>query len=110
MKVIRKNEGTPYEAGGHFNCWCTRKISDKETARTSVSVTHFLPNGGLNMSGSPQEKVYVVLAGALALKTKSGEEATLQAGDIAFFAGGEEREGHAVGTDPCTILVCIVKP
>ncbi len=110
MKVVRKSEGTPYEAPLHFNVWSTRKLaSQKDTARTAVSLSHILPNGRVDMSGSPQEKVYYVIAGSLAVKTKTGE-AVLEAGDIVYFAGGEEREGHVVGTDVCTILVCMVAP
>lgn len=109
MKVVRKTEGTPYEAPLHFNVWSTRKLATADTARTAVSVSHFLPNGRVDMSGSPQEKVYFVISGSLAVKTKTGE-AVLEAGDIVYFAGGEEREGHVVGTDVCTILVVMVAP
>jgi mannose-6-phosphate isomerase-like protein (cupin superfamily) len=107
MKVVRKTEGTPYEAALHFNVWSTRKLSTKDTAKTAVSLSHFLPNGRVDMSGSPQEKVYFIISGSLAVKTKT-DEAVLEAGDIVYFAGGEEREGHVVGTDVCTILVVIV--
>jgi quercetin dioxygenase-like cupin family protein len=109
MKVVRKTEGTVYEAPLHFNVWSTRKLSDKDTQRISVSLSHFLPNGRVDMSGSPAEKLYYILSGSMAVKNKAGEEATLQAGDIVYFAGGEEREGYVVGDDVCTILVCIVK-
>jgi uncharacterized cupin superfamily protein len=61
------------------------------------------------MSGSPSEKMYYILSGSMVVRNKAGEEATLQAGDIVYFAGGEEREGHIVGNEVCTILVCIVK-
>ncbi len=109
MKVVRKSEGTPYEAALHFNAWSTRKLTaEKDTKRISISLSHFQPNGRCDMSGSPQEKVYYILAGSMAVKNKAGEEAILQAGDIVYFAGGEEREVHTVGTDVCTILVGII--
>ncbi len=110
MKVVKKSEGTPYEAPFHFNVWSTRKLgAEKDTQRTSISVSHFQPNGRCDMSGSPVEKVYYILAGSMAVKNKAGEEAILNAGDIVHFSGGEERECHTVGTDVCTILVCMVK-
>ncbi|MBN1368146.1 MAG: cupin domain-containing protein [Dehalococcoidales bacterium] len=110
MKVVRKSEGTSYEAPLHFNVWSSRKLAaDKETQRISVSLSHFQPNGRCDMSGSPAEKVYFVLAGSMAVKNKAGEEAILQTGDTVYFAGGEERECYTVGTDVCTILVCMVK-
>jgi quercetin dioxygenase-like cupin family protein len=110
MKVVKKAEGTPYEAPLHFNVWSTRKLAaDKDTKNTTISLSHFQPNGRCDMSGSPVEKVYFVLAGSMAVKNKAGEEAILQAGDIVYFAGGEERECHTVGTDVCTILVCMIK-
>ena len=109
MKIVRKTEGTPYEAPLHFNVWSTRKLSDKETKNTAVSLSHFLPNGRVDMSGSPVEKVYYILAGSMAVKNKAGKEAVLHAGDIVYFAGDEERECHTIGPDVCTILVCMVK-
>ena len=110
MKVVRKAEGTPYEAALHFNVWSTRKLAaDKDTQRTSISLSHFQPNGRCDMSGSPVEKVYYILAGSMAVKNKAGEEAILHPGDIVYFAGDEEREAYTVGTDVCTILVCMVK-
>lgn len=109
MKVVRKNEGVVYEAPLHFNVWSIRKLSDKDTQRLSVSLSHFLPNGHVDMSGSPSEKMYYILGGSMVVKNKAGQEATLQAGDIVYFASGEEREGHIVGNEVCTVLVCIVK-
>jgi len=108
MKVIKKTEGTPYEAPKHFNVWSTRKLSDKDTQRLSVSLSHFLPNGGVEMSGSPTEKMYYVISGSMVIKTKTGES-TVGAGDIVYFAADEEREIRVVGTEVCTILVCIIK-
>jgi quercetin dioxygenase-like cupin family protein len=98
-----------YEAPLHLNVWSIRKLSDKDTQRLSVSLSHFLPNGHVDMSGSPSEKMYYILGGSMVVRNKAGEEATLQAGDIVYFAGGEEREGHIVGNEVCTTLVCIVK-
>ncbi|MCJ7654405.1 MAG: cupin domain-containing protein, partial [Dehalococcoidia bacterium] len=98
----------PYEAPKHFNVWSARKLGDKDAQHISVSLSHFLPNGGVEMSGSPTEKMYYIVSGSMVVKTRT-EESTLEAGDIVYFAPGEEREIRVAGSDVCTILVCIVK-
>jgi quercetin dioxygenase-like cupin family protein len=108
MKCIKKSEGTVYEAPKHFNVWSARKLGDQDTQRLMVSISHFLPNGGVEMSGSPTEKMYYVISGSMIVKTKT-QECTLKQGDIAYFAPHEEREIKIVGDDVCTILVAIVK-
>lgn len=108
MKLVKKSEGTPYEAPKHFNVWSTRKLGDKDTQRVMVSLSHFLPNGGVEMSGSPTEKMYYVISGTMEIQTK-GDKCTVGTGDIVYFAPDEEREIRVVGDDVCTILVCIIK-
>jgi quercetin dioxygenase-like cupin family protein len=109
MKLIKKSEGTPYDAGKHFNVWSTRKLAaDEDSHRITVSLSHFLPNGGVEMSGSPSEKIYYVLSGSMIVTTES-EECTLQAGDIVYFGPNEERAVRIAGSEVCTVLVCIVK-
>lgn len=110
MKVIKKSEGTPYEAPKHFNVWSTRKLAaDKDSQNLTVSISHFLPNGGTEMSGSPPEKIYYIISGSMTITTKS-EEYTLNEGDIAYFAANEERAIRIPGNDVCSVLVCIAKP
>jgi quercetin dioxygenase-like cupin family protein len=108
MKRILKSEGTVYEAPKHFNVWSSRKLGDQDTKRLLVSVSHFLPNGGVEMSGSATEKMYYIISGNMVVKTKD-QEYTLNTGDIVYFAPDEEREIKVVGNDVCTILVAMVK-
>ena len=108
MKLIKKAEGTPYEAPKHFNVWSTRRRGDKDTQRVLGSLSHFLRNGGVEMSGSPTEKMYYVIKGSMEVKTKT-EKSTIGAGDIVYFAPDEEREIRVIGDEVCTILVCIIK-
>ena len=108
MKLVKKSEGTFYQAPKHFNVWSIRKLGDPDTKRLAVSLSHFLPNGGVEMSGSPTEKMYYIISGSMVVKTKT-EEFTLNAGDIVYFAPDEEREIKIVGDDVCTILVAIIK-
>ena len=108
MKRVLKSEGTVYEAPKHFNVWSTRKLSDQETKRLIVSVSHFLPNGGVEMSGSPTEKMYYIISGTMVVKTKD-QEYTLNQGDIVYFGPDEERSIKVTGNDVCSILVAMVK-
>ena len=108
MKLIKKSEGTVYEAAKHFNVWSTRKLAaDKDTQRLTVSLSHFLPNGGVEMSGSPAEKIYYILSGSMIVKTKS-EKCLVEEGDIIYIGSNEERSVQIPGNDICTSLVCIV--
>jgi ethanolamine utilization protein EutQ (cupin superfamily) len=104
MKVVSKTEGTPYPA--HGNSGSMRKLSaNQDSKRISVMISHLLPESVLEWGSAPAERVYYVLTGSLSVKTKT-DQAILQAGDLVYFPGGEEREGRVMGTEVCTILVC----
>lgn len=108
MRVVKKEGGTPYEAKGHMGCWAVRKIeSTKESRRLTVSLSHFLPQGGAEMSSSPKERAYFILSGSMLVKSKT-EDHRLSQGDLIYIAPGEEREIQVVGTEPVTSLVIIV--
>jgi len=108
MKLIKDNEGVTYEGPGHFNCWNLRKLaSGTDSKRLSASMTHFLPNGGAEMSAAPKERVYLCLAGSLMLKGVKNDEYYLEPGDMVYIAPGEERSVEVIGTEPATILVFI---
>jgi mannose-6-phosphate isomerase-like protein (cupin superfamily) len=78
----------------------------KETRKTTLSVSHFLPEGGAEMASSPKERVYLVLSGSLKVTGKN-EEYELEPGDMLYIAPGEERAVKTIGTEPVTILVVI---
>jgi len=108
MKVIKKDQGNPYDAKGHFGCWAVRKLdAPKDSHRLSISLSHFLPNGGAEMSSSPKERAYFIISGSMLLRGK-GEEYLLGQGDLIYIAPGEEREIKVLGADPVTSLVMIV--
>jgi quercetin dioxygenase-like cupin family protein len=110
MKTIKANEGTPYEAKKHFNIWGVRKIGIEEgTKRLNVSQSHFLPNGGAEMSSSDKERAYYVLNGSITVKGIS-ETHSLGPGDMIYIAQGEEREIKVNGNECATTLVIIVEP
>jgi len=108
MKMIKKEGGSPYEAKGHSGCWAVRKMdAAKDSRRLSISLSHFLPQGGAEMSSSPKERAYFILSGLMLVKGKT-EEYRLSQGDLIYIAPGEEREVQVIGTEPVTSLVIIV--
>lgn len=108
MKMIKKGDGNPYEAKGHSGCWAVRKIeAAKDSRRLSVSLSHFLPQGGAEMSSSPKERAYFIISGSMLVKGKT-EEYLLSQGDLIYIAPGEEREVQVIGAEPVTALVMII--
>lgn len=109
MKLVKKGEGTKYEADKHFGVWGIQKLlAGQDTQRITVNLSVFLPEGGAAMSSSLTEKFYYVLGGTLAITGKS-EEYVLQKDDAIYIAPGEEREMRVLGSEPCTVLVVIAK-
>jgi len=108
MKVIRKGQGEPYEAPKHFNYWAMNKLRPDLSERLQVGVSHFLPNGGAEMSSSPMERAYYVLSGSILVKGKN-EEHLLGPDELIYIAANEERSFQNQGTTPATILVILVK-
>ena len=108
MKVIRKGQGEPYEAPKHFNYWAMNKLRPDLSKRLQVGVSHFLPNGGTEMSCSPIERAYYILSGSILVKGKN-EEHLLGLDDLIYIAANEERSFQNQGTTPATILVILVK-
>ena len=95
MKLIKKGEGEIYEAKRHFGCWALRKVvPDKDSKRLNIGFSHFLPQGGAEMSSSPLERVYYCIAGSLLVKGKN-EQHLLEPGGLLYIAAGEEREIEA---------------
>jgi len=64
MKLIKKGEGQPYEAEGHFGVWSMRKlVAGKDSQRLIIGLSHFLPKGGVKMApASPSERTYFILS------------------------------------------------
>jgi len=109
MKLIKASQSEPYEAKKHFNCWTGHKItSGKESKNLNISYSHFLPNGGAEMSSSPMERVYYLISGSMAVKGQN-EEHILEAGDMLYIGPGEERAVSVLNNKPATMLVIISK-
>ena len=109
MKLIKAGEGEVYEAKNHYNCWTARKITPDLGSKTvSISYSHFLPNGGANLSSSPMERIYFLLSGSLNVKSKT-EDFILQPGDMVYIGANEDREATVVGNVPATMMVIMAK-
>jgi len=109
MKTIKATEGTPYDAAKHFNVWGVKKITEEQSRRTTVSLSHFLPNGGAEMSSSDKERIYYVVSGSITVSGKN-EKHVLNRGDLIYIAPGEERDMSVNGSEPAAVLVIIVTP
>jgi mannose-6-phosphate isomerase-like protein (cupin superfamily) len=111
MFVKRYNEAKPYEAAGHTGCYAMRLFGAEAGGAKDVvvGISHFLPGGGVAMSGSPPEKVYFVLEGELTIVTREGET-VLKKNDSICFAPNEERAIENRSNSVASILVMIMPP
>lgn len=103
MRIRRFDEVHAYQAPNHRDV-CGLRLQGFDEAGPQnfwVGLSHFLPGGGAGPDSSPQEKVYIVLAGAITIRTADAEY-TLQPLDSCCIAAHEEREvinrGNTVGT------------
>jgi quercetin dioxygenase-like cupin family protein len=110
MRLVKRGEGKTEAAKRHFGQWGISMMSPGEgSQRLTVSLSHFLPQGGAEMYASPTERVYFGLSGMLKVRGKKGEEYVVGPGDVLYIPPGEERSIEAVGTEPASMLVIIVK-
>lgn len=106
MIICKSGQGHPYQAPAHSGQWGTQYIKAGESSRLTISVSHFLPNGGAEMGKVP-ELAYYVLSGSIIVQGRD-EEHILNAGDLVHFTAGEERALKVNGQIPASMLVMIV--
>lgn len=111
MLVKRFVDAKAYEAPNHYHMRSLRLQGFEPGGPTCswVGLSHFLPGGGAGPDSSPLEKVYVVLAGALTVRT-GGEEFSLGPLDSCCIPGGETREVKNLGNEVATMLVVMPYP
>lgn len=110
MKLVKKGQGKHIEVKHHFDQWGLNKISAGDgSQRLTASISHFLPQGGAEMLASPAERIYFGISGSIMVRGKQGDEYIVEPGDVLYIPPGEERSIEAIGTEPGTILVIIVK-
>jgi len=109
MKVTKAGQGKPYEAAKHYGCWGAQYLSPAMGSQVlTLNISHFLPNGGAEMSAGP-ERAYYVLSGSITVRGKA-EEHVLNAGDVIHIGTGEERAITVNGQQPASLLVVIATP
>ncbi len=108
MKFIEKTEGVVYQAVDHFNMWGALKVKEGVSEKTTISLSHFLPNGGANMKPSTRERVYYVVTGSITV-TSETEEFVLNEGDVIYIPPNESRSMSVNNNLPATILVVVVR-
>lgn len=106
MKITRASSAKSYNAPKHFDMTAMRlqggDASDCE--HFWVGLSTFLPGGGAERGASPTEKVYVVIEGAVTVKTED-EEVELEALDSCYLAPNEARSVVNKRHRPATMLV-----
>ncbi len=108
MYICKAGQGKPYEAPAHRAQFGAHYFKADGTSKLTVSVSHFLPNGGADMGAVP-ELAYYVLSGSITVKGKT-EEYVLDAGDLIHLAAGEDRAMKVNSQVPASLLVMIVAP
>lgn len=111
MRVTRFGEAQPYEAPNHFDMKGLRLqgFMPGGPEKFWVGLSHFLPGGHAGPDSSPLEKVYVVLAGAVTVKTP-GSEVVLGPLDSCCIPAHEMREVRNHGNEVATMLVVMPYP
>lgn len=108
MHICKAGEGKPYQAPAHYGQWGFQYFKGEGASRLTVSISHFLPNGGAEMKAVP-ELIYYILSGSIMIQGKAGEH-ILSAGDLVHFDAGEERAFKVNGQAPASLLVVIAAP
>ncbi|HBT4769512.1 cupin domain-containing protein [Klebsiella pneumoniae] len=103
MKVIPISEAKPYNPPRHHDM-VALKLCDAQWFWCGLS--HFLPEGGAEWAydDSPTEKLYVILDGAITIRTKE-ETRVVSKGEAVFLAPFEGREVVNHTNYPASMLV-----
>jgi quercetin dioxygenase-like cupin family protein len=111
MNVTRFANAPAYVAANHIDMHCLRLQGHEAGPSESLwlGVSHLLPGGHTGLDGSPVEKHYVVLDGAVTVVTETGEE-TLGPWDSCRLAPGEKRRLENRTSRPATILLAMPYP
>jgi quercetin dioxygenase-like cupin family protein len=112
VKKVEIKDVKQYQAAGHFGMMAMRLSGKEETGAQKfwMGLSHFLPGGGAEMSGTPTEKVYFVLEGEVTVTTPDGGEITLRKNDTIFIGPDEQRAIINKTNMPASILVVINYP
>jgi quercetin dioxygenase-like cupin family protein len=110
MKYVKLAEGEKYQALDHFNMWGAKKVTaGVESKKTTISLSHFLPDGGAKMASSSRERVYFVITGSITVLGEKDEKYVLNEGDLLYIAAGEKRSVTVNNNLPATMLVMVIE-
>ncbi|MCV9878760.1 cupin domain-containing protein [Brenneria izbisi] len=103
MKVIPVSEAKPYSPPLH-HAMVALKLCDAQQFWCGLS--HFLPGGGAEWAyeDSPTEKLYIVLEGAITIRTKMATR-VVNKGEAVFLAPFEGRDVVNHTNYPASMLV-----
>jgi quercetin dioxygenase-like cupin family protein len=106
MQMTRAASAPSYSAPEHKGMEMIRLQGREATDTRSVWVGRSLiaPGGGTSLKASPQEKIYICLAGEVVV-SNSTQELTLAPMDSVQFAPDEPRQIMNRGTEPATLLL-----
>jgi len=108
MQVTRLTDAPAYFPPEHHDMRCLR-LQGMEAGETSslwMGMSQILPGGRTSLSASPQEKLYIVLEGAVTVVTDQGE-AVLQRHDSCRIAPHEARALENRTNLPALILLAM---
>lgn len=110
MQLVKSADGTAKPAARHFLETGVQKVAPSDvTARTTCTVSHFLPGGGAEMTSSAAERVYYGLSGTVVVTDADGAAYSVGKGDTLYIPPGDERRIDVPGIEPATILVITIK-
>lgn len=113
MNIVRANEGTEYQAPGHFGGVFISKQGETAPGNKhlTINLSHFQPGGGCDYAEFPEEwplnLCYYVVEGQITVTTKNNEKFTLYKGDSVLWSAGDAR-GFVNEGDTVTDLLVII--
>jgi mannose-6-phosphate isomerase-like protein (cupin superfamily) len=112
MQITRFAEARRYDAPKHFDMRSLRLQGfDVTGAKFAwVGISHFLPQGGAEMDAGALEKIYVVLAGEIAITLSDGTIQVLKPLDSCHIPSGEARAIRNNANEVATMLVVMPHP
>ena len=108
MNVTRYAAAPRYEAPEHVDMRCLR-LQGREAGPAEslwLGLSHLLPGGHTSLKASPDEKMYVCIAGEVVVRTDA-EEVVLRPLDSVRLAPGEPRALENRTNAPATILLAM---
>jgi quercetin dioxygenase-like cupin family protein len=111
VKVTRISAAPAYFPPNHEAMRCLRLQGHEAGPSDSLwlGMSHILPGGGTSLDASPVEKMYVVLAGELTVRTET-EETTLGPWDSCRLSPNEKRALENRTNRPVTVLLAMPLP